>query len=109
MAIVGFYSLVKKEERFIKIPPLQSGLVPMSLALRGRMKVLRTAALRAAGRGGICDPLPEGIPIRPSSCEDVQPALFVPEQIGRVTHCAFRSTNQTSALADISKTLERTW
>lgn len=67
----------------------------MSFAPGARMNVLRIAAMRAAGRGGICDPMPKGTPLRPSRREPVYPALIVPEQIRRVTRCAFGSTVDT--------------
>jgi hypothetical protein len=56
------------------------------------MRVLQTGASRALRRAWNCDPLPDGVPIRASQREPVQPALFVPEQLSRVTRCAFRTT-----------------
>ena len=69
------------------MPSSQSNLV-----LGKRLSVLGIAAARLTGRAGICDPLPKGMPIAPAVREPVRPAVFVPEQIERVTKCAFNST-----------------
>jgi len=54
------------------------------------MSVLQAAAALAIG-GVTFEYLPEGVPLAASRPEVVRPALFVPEQLERVTKYAFTS------------------
>jgi hypothetical protein len=77
----------------------------MAMALGHRLNVLRFEAARAAGRA-VVEKLPEGKPLAEPRTEVVRPGMFVPEQLERVTRCAF-NTGIEAELALLTQTERR--